>query len=105
MSHAGSTRNFESTLRGLAESGHEIHLAFDRMAKRNLPGLWDLTNSLVAQYPNLTAGPHPVPKKEEWSVVSSRLRASLDYMRYLEPEFDDAPKLRRRAEQFAPNRV
>jgi hypothetical protein len=105
MSHAGSTRNFESTLRGLAERDHEIHLAFDRMHKKNLPGLWDLTNSLVGQYPGITSGGHPRMHKDEWSVVSGRLRASLDYMRYLDPEFRDAPKLRRRAQQFPPHRV
>ena len=33
MSHAGAARNFESTLRGLAERGHEVHMAFDRMEK------------------------------------------------------------------------
>src|SRR5439155_14103649 len=31
--------------------------------------------------------------------------ASLEYMRFLEPEFRDAPKLRRRAERFAPRQL
>jgi len=102
MSHPGQARNFESTLCGLAERGHRVHLAFDRTGKRNLPGVSDLADSLVAEYPGLTAGHHPRPPKTDWSWVSGRLRASLDYMRYLEPEFRDAPKLRRRATQWPP---
>jgi hypothetical protein len=104
MSHAGGTRNFESTLRGLAERGHAVHLAFDRMEKKNLPGLWDLANALLDEYPLLTSGEAPRPRDID-SDVSSRLRASLDYMRYLDPEFADAPKLRRRAATWAPPRV
>ncbi|OAI40149.1 hypothetical protein AYO39_01975 [Actinobacteria bacterium SCGC AG-212-D09] len=105
MSHAGQARNFESTVRGLAERGHEVHMGFDRLEKRNLPGLSDLAETLVEEYYGVTSGPVPRPSKDDWAVVSSRIRASLDYVRYLGPEFKDAPKLRRRAEGFAPPRV
>jgi hypothetical protein len=97
MSHAGAVRNFESTLRGLAERGHEIHLAFDRMEKKNLPGLWDLADTLVQEHPGITTGEHPRPEDNDWSVIARRLRVSLDYMRFLGPEFEDAPKLKSRA--------
>jgi hypothetical protein len=102
MSHAGQARNFESTLRGLAARGHSIHVAYDRMEKKNLPGVSDLADALVDEYEHLTSGPHPKLTKAEWSLAASRLRASLDYLRYLGPEFGEAPKLRRRAEKFAP---
>src|SRR4051794_25664962 len=105
MSHAGQARNFESTLRGLAERGHDVHMAFDRMEKKNLPGVHDLANRLVEEYPGITSGEHPKPPKGDFAWVSSRLRASLDFMRYLRPEFDEAPKLRQRAHRFAPPRV
>ena len=59
MSHPGHTRNFESTLRGLAARGHSVHMSFDRLEKRNLPGLWDLANALLEEYPNLTFGSAP----------------------------------------------
>src|SRR5919106_424818 len=95
MSHAGQARNFESTLRGLAERGHEVHMAYDRLDKKNLPGVSDLANALVAEYPLLTSGGHPQPRKDDWGWIASRLRLALDYMRYLQPEFKDAPKLRR----------
>ena len=105
MPHAGATRNFESTLRGLAEREHTIHLAYDRMFKKNLPGLWDLSNALTAEYPQITAGEHPQPTRSEPSFIAAKLRASLDYMRFFNREFRDAPKLRQRAERWAPRRV
>jgi hypothetical protein len=105
MSHAGQVRNFESTLRGLAGRGHQIHLAFERQEKKNLPGLHDLAGALVSQYAGITTGEAPRAPKYDWSLVSSRLRASVDYTRYLGPEYAEAPKLRRRAERFAPARV
>src|SRR5919106_765250 len=105
MSHAGAARNFESTLRGLAERDHQVHMAFDRMEKKNLPGLWDLANSLIAEYPGITAGEHPQPPRDDWSLISARLRLSLDYMRFLNREFRDAPKLRQRAARWVPSRA
>jgi hypothetical protein len=105
MPHPGATRNFESTLRGLADRGHLIHLAFDRTEKKNLPGLWDLADSLMAEYPGITAGEHPRPPETDWSIASSRLRASVDYMRYSNPEFVDAPKLQSRAERWVTPRT
>ena len=59
MAHPGASRNFESTIRGLAEDGHEVHLAFDRTAKSNLPGLWEPTATLVSAYPGVTWSEHP----------------------------------------------
>ena len=106
MSHPGGARNFESTLRGLAERGHTVHLAFDRTEKRNLRGLTDLADSLVAEHESLTSAKAPRPPKEEEDAwLGCWLRKSLDYMRYLDPEFADAPKLRRRAESWVSGRI
>jgi hypothetical protein len=106
MSHAGGARNFESTLRGLAERGHQIHLVFDRTEKRNLPGFSDLAQSMVEEYEGITSAKCPRPTKDEEDAwLAGWLRRSLDYMRYLEPEFADAPKLRRRAESWVSDRL
>lgn len=102
MSHAGYVRNFEFVLRAWAESGHDIHLALDRMEKRNLPGHSDLLADLQDQYPNLTSGPTPEWEKTEWPAVGVKFRNAMDYLRYLEPQFDGAPKLRARAERRVP---
>jgi hypothetical protein len=105
MPHPGATRNFESTIRGLAHDGHHVHLAFDRTEKRNLAGVWDLTETLVAECPEVTWSGHPQLGNDDPGLIAGRLRASLDYMRYFNPEFEGAPKLRRRAENWAPPRV
>jgi hypothetical protein len=102
MSHPGQVRNFESTLRGLANRGHRVHMAFERLEKKNLPGLHDLSDALVRDYPAITNGESPVRPRSDWSLVGSRLRSSLDYMRYFNPEYADAPKLRERAARWAP---
>jgi hypothetical protein len=105
MSNPGHARNFESTLRELAERGHDVHMAFDRMDKQGLPRVRDLSDQLVADYTGITSGLVPRLPSGDWSLVSSGLYASVDYMRYLGPEFRQAPKLRQRAQSFAPPRV
>jgi hypothetical protein len=105
MSNPGHARNFESTLRALAERGHDVHMAFERLHKRGLPRVRDLSDQLVAEYPGMTSGPVPRLPNGDWSLVSSGLYASVDYMRYLGPEFSQSPKLRQRAQSFAPPRV
>jgi hypothetical protein len=42
------------------------------------------------------------PQAQQWSRLGVTLRGALDYLRYLGPEYRDAPKLRRRAELKAP---
>jgi hypothetical protein len=98
MPHGGAARNFESTVRGLAERGNEVHLAFDRGTKSNLPGLMNLVNALVEQYPGVTAEVHPPLPKTDSAIASSRLRVWLDYLRFSGPAYERAPKLRTRGE-------
>ena len=54
LAHAGLFRNFESTLRGLAEQGHDVHVAFD---SERYPS--DAFAALLAAHPNVTTGPRP----------------------------------------------
>jgi hypothetical protein len=103
MSHPGHTRNFESTLRALAEAGHNVHVAFDRQ-KGNLPGQADLISALAETYPSLTySDAPPRAKHSRWTRASSALRTSIDYLRYLRPELRDAHKLRWRIRQRTPS--
>src|SRR5687767_13985036 len=105
MSHAGQARNFESTLRGLLGRGHDVEMGFDRIEKKNLPGFADLAGALESEHGNLASSVCPRPGKDEWSWVAARMRAAIDYMRYFEPDYEQAPKLRARAERFAPHRA
>ena len=100
MRHAGAIRNFLSTIRGLAERGHHIHLAFvmpDRLGAES--SLWDLT----ADYPNITHT-DPASKRASrfWLLMARGVRLWADYLRYLGPEYRDADKLRERAADRLP---
>jgi hypothetical protein len=101
MTHPGHLRNFESALRELARRGHRVHAAFDR-EKEGLSGQRSLVAGL-ADHDELTFGPAPAPEhNEEWTLVAWQLRAMLDYLRYLDPPFADASRLRERAARQVP---
>jgi hypothetical protein len=71
MRHPGALRNFASTLRELAQRGHDIHLAFmmqDKWGDGRL--LWELTDT----YPNITAG--ELGKKTPWRFWLGLARAT-----------------------------
>ncbi len=103
MRHAGFVRNFESTLRLLAERGHDVHVAFDRdNAFYRLGEGTSIIERLAAEHERLSFGPGPDRDDDPWFSLSTRLRRSIDYLRYLEPPYEDAPKLRARAERHAP---
>jgi hypothetical protein len=89
-------RNFESTLRMLAERGHDVHI----VAAPN-PYAGDLPDRLSAFSPRISFSTPPKQRRSD-THLARELRRGLDYLRYLEPEYRDAPKLRRRAEEKAP---
>src|SRR5262245_8460401 len=92
-------RNFESTLRLLAERGHEVHVVAERRDELD-PS--DLMGRLCRECPSISYS-MPLPMlATEWSRLGFELRRGLDYLRYLGPEYQDAPKLRHRAELKAP---
>ena len=100
MRHVGAIRNFLSTIRGLAERGHEIHLAFimaDKVGAES--SLWDLTDN----FPNIT---HTDPASKRfsrfWLLLARGIRFWADYLRYLGPEYRNADKLRERAADRLP---
>ena len=98
--HFGYLRNFESAIAALAERGHDVHLAADR--PESLFGGDRLVARLVERYPNVTVGTTPPRDKDPWLLLSSRIRLSRDFLRYLDPRFDGAPQLRRRAKERTP---
>ncbi|MGI8596758.1 MAG: hypothetical protein ACR2LY_05665 [Thermoleophilaceae bacterium] len=110
MRHQVYTRNFESTLRLLAERGHSVHVGFDR-SQTDPPGApirAELIERLSGEYPGrITYGRVPWREEGLWNLESGwfRLEAevgrAIDYLRYLDPRYRDAPKLRRRAEKKA----
>jgi len=91
-------RNFESTLRMLAERGHDVHIVADR----HWADSDELVRRLCDAHPSIHYSEPPIVPFNAWSFFGSELRAGMDYLRYLGPEFADAAKLRVRAERNAP---
>ncbi len=102
MKHAGSARNLEPALGALADRGHRVHLALDRLDDAEAPGLLD---RLLSEHPTITVGSGPKKARERWTPAARGLRLGIDYLRYLEPRYADAAKLRARAREAAPPRL
>jgi hypothetical protein len=100
--HFASFRNFESVVHALAERGHQVHLMADETERF---GGQALVERLAAQYPNVTWGFTPSPGEEPWFPFAQKVRLALDYVRYLDPRYADAPKLRLRNIERAPRIV
>jgi len=100
MRHEGALRNFSSTIRALAERGHEIHLAFS-VSDRYGDGR--LLHELLNEYPAVT---HTTLTKKRpyrlWLGLARGVRVWVDYLRFLEPEYRTADALRARTEQRMP---
>jgi hypothetical protein len=92
-------RNFESTLRLLADRGHDVHVVAE---VHQVLDPKDLMGRLCREHPRITHGLPPVPLAPRWSQLGVELRKAADYLRYLEPEYRHAPKLRLRAELTTP---
>ena len=100
MRHPGALRNFASTLQALAERNHQVHLVF---GQRDKQGDDRLLSSLVAEYPGITAG--EVGRKTPWRFwlgLARAARYSVDYVRYLTPEYEGITSLKERARGKAP---
>jgi hypothetical protein len=93
-------RLFEACLEELLARGHRVHVALDVRKKRSARS--PIFERLADAYPTLSVDDGPKRKRTPWASLAGRLRYSLDYLRYLEPAFRNAPALRRRARKRAP---
>ena len=96
MRHAGYVRNFESTLRLLCDRGHRVHVAFQNKTRHVLLDPANTAEQLAGTYSKFSYGEIPV-RTDGWGLLGRELRLGLDYLRYLTPEYDEAPKLKERA--------
>jgi hypothetical protein len=97
--HFGFLRNFQSTIRLLAERGHELHLLAERSDTIDGQKMADI---LAAEHPAITFERLRPSRHRLWYALAAGIRASLDYWRYLDPRWDQASKLRARACEQAP---
>lgn len=100
LRHAGLLRNFASTIRELADRGHDIHLQFMMPDKMSDP---TLLLELAHRYQSVTYTEPPRKKPMYfWLTLSRALRFSVDFVRYRGPEFSNAPKMTDRARARVP---
>lgn len=92
-------RNFESTLRLLADRGHRVDVVADTHEHLDPT---DLLGRLCREYAAIAYLRPPKPASTRWVQLGVELRKGLDYLRYFGPEYQNAPKLRMRAELKTP---
>ena len=91
-------RNYESVIEALAQRGHQVHLAAER--EEELGGR-EMVERLAVRYGNVSLG--WIPEREDgWAEFVTRLRLTIDYLRYLDPAYESTPKLRARAAERVP---
>ena len=91
-------RNYESVIATLATRGHSLHLAAER--QEDLGGQ-QMVERLSLQYPGVSHGRIP-DRQDGWTTFVTKLRMTIDYLRYLEPDYAATPKLRARARARVP---
>src|SRR4029453_9573037 len=100
--HYTYLRLFEAPIISLAERGHQLHLVADR---RESIGGRGMVERLAEQYPGITLGNTPGSGATAWSEFAQRLRYGIDYLRYLDPRYENTPHLIARARARAPRIV
>ena len=100
--HYSYLRLFESAVAELAARGHEIVLAADR---EEALGGRQMVERIAAAYPNVRLTEAPGRHAGAWSELARQIRLGLDYLRFLDSRYADAPHLRRRARDRAPQLV
>src|SRR5262245_42731010 len=98
MRHLGFVRNFETVLCLLAERGHEVQVVSEGDGRG---GDQNFVRQLTDRYRSLAfVGARREPYV--WRELAQRMRAGLDYLCYLHPVYQRAPRLRKRVEERAP---
>jgi hypothetical protein len=98
MEHPG-VGSLLPALRLLHERGHRLHLAYEKL--KSVESHREL-QELAEEYPEITFGELPSAVHSGWAALAAWLRRSIDYLRYLEPRYREATKLRARARRKAP---
>jgi hypothetical protein len=98
--HYTYMRNFESAVLELTRRGHQVHVSAD---KWELLGGEQLVHRLAVESSGrLTFGWTKGRTPGAWVEVTRRVRLALDYLRFVDPLYDDTPHLRARARERAP---
>jgi hypothetical protein len=100
MRNHGYLRNYVSTIRLLAERGHQVIVA-SRGRERHQPvDSQSFLLALCREVPAISYERMPL-RTDEWVPLASELRAARNVLRYRHPTFRKSHKLRERAEAHA----
>jgi hypothetical protein len=99
MLHTSYLRHFGLVVNLLAQRGHNIHLIFSREDRL---GESPILEDLRKNWPNITFSELPQLSENTWYILLKNLRLFTDYLRYLHPRYENAPKLRSRAGRRLP---
>ena len=102
MRHVGSFRLYESVLRRLAARGHDVHVMAHR---RDAAGWGGSPEASLAGVPNIRWSWMDDVAPGAWLELATVIRIWLDYLRYFEPAYAAAPRLRARAAERMPGVV
>ncbi|MGH7553941.1 MAG: hypothetical protein ACREMQ_13040, partial [Longimicrobiales bacterium] len=102
MRHLGMFRMYEPVIRELAARGHRVHLALGR---GEALGWRTALDNLLAECPGITWSWLSPSTSAFWSELAKTIRLWADYLRYFQPQYDAAPKLKARAEARVPPRL
>ena len=91
-------RNYESAIGALAARGHQVHLAAERA--EDLGGR-EMVEHFAAVHPTVSFG-WIGDRQDRWATFVTKIRMTIDYLRYLDPAYDTMPKLRARANERTP---
>ncbi len=91
-------RMYESVLRQLAATGHEIQILANR---RDSVGSGIDPETLLADVPQIRWSWEDF-RPDDWSELAAAVRIWLDYLRYFEPHYANAPRLRMRVGERVP---
>lgn len=97
LNNAFYLRNYGTVLRALAADGHDVNVAFTLPR----PGDPDLFGRIFADEIRITLLAQP-QRSGWWWAVADPIRALRDHIHYLQPAFDDAPRLVKRASSRVP---
>jgi hypothetical protein len=99
-------RIFESVVRELAARGHLIHLLAERGEQNDLARDWnEAAAALAAGHPNITFAWAPRRIEDDWIDLRLMIRLGIDHLRFLEPDYEQTPKLAARARMRTPGLI
>ncbi len=98
MRHLGSLRMYESVLRRLAAAGHDVRILSNR---RDTIGSGIDPEMLLSDVPEIRWSWEEA-RPSAWSELAAAVRIWLDYLRYFEPTYAHAPRLRMRVGERVP---